>query len=131
VYKYGTSGFPNLSFNSSNYWVDVLYKPTTTAAASVTTAAKPTEQAQTIQRLDVKVVPNPTTSFFKLLIQSADRASVEVRVIDALGRTVDTKRGISSNSSLSIGHNYRPGSYYVQVMQGTKKATAKLVKLRQ
>ncbi len=27
VYKYGTSGFPNQSWNSSNYWVDVVFQP--------------------------------------------------------------------------------------------------------
>jgi hypothetical protein len=26
VYKYGVSGFPNLSFNATNYWVDVLFE---------------------------------------------------------------------------------------------------------
>jgi hypothetical protein len=25
VYKYGTSGFPNQSYNASNYWVDVVF----------------------------------------------------------------------------------------------------------
>ena len=27
VYKYGSNGFPNQSYRSSNYWVDVLYTP--------------------------------------------------------------------------------------------------------
>jgi hypothetical protein len=28
VYRYGTSGFPNSSYNASNYWVDVVFKLT-------------------------------------------------------------------------------------------------------
>ena len=27
VYRYGTSAFPNLTFNSTNYWVDVVFVP--------------------------------------------------------------------------------------------------------
>ena len=28
VYKYGASGFPTLSYSSTNYWVDVVYTQT-------------------------------------------------------------------------------------------------------
>ena len=27
VYRYGSSGFPNLSYQASNYWIDVLFEP--------------------------------------------------------------------------------------------------------
>ncbi len=34
VYRYGTSGFPNQTYQGCNYWVDVIFQPNTTAAAS-------------------------------------------------------------------------------------------------
>lgn len=33
VYRYGTSGFPNQTWNSSNYWVDVVFNDTSPASA--------------------------------------------------------------------------------------------------
>jgi hypothetical protein len=27
VYRYGASGFPNQTYNASNYWVDVVFQP--------------------------------------------------------------------------------------------------------
>jgi hypothetical protein len=52
VYKYGSSGFPTKTWKASNYWVDLLFAPstsstgvaapTTTSAAPTTTSAAPT-----------------------------------------------------------------------------------------
>ena len=36
VYRYGVSGFPTQTFQSTNYWVDVVYEPTTIADVFVT-----------------------------------------------------------------------------------------------
>ncbi|MGE5570048.1 MAG: DUF4082 domain-containing protein [Rhodospirillales bacterium] len=33
VYRYGTSGFPNQTYQGCNYWVDVIFQPDTTTAA--------------------------------------------------------------------------------------------------
>jgi hypothetical protein len=33
VYRYGASSFPDQSFNATNYWVDVLFEPSDSAAA--------------------------------------------------------------------------------------------------
>lgn len=53
---------------------------------------------------------------------------VQVRIVDALGRVVEARQGVPSNSSLPIGHHYRPGIYIVEVMQEDRKVTLKLVK---
>jgi hypothetical protein len=45
-----------------------------------------------------------------------------------LGKVIDTKQGITTNSTLSIGHLYRPGVYYAEVLQNGKKVAVKLVK---
>jgi hypothetical protein len=48
--------------------------------------------------------------------------------MDALGRTVEWKRNVAANSTLTIGNGYRAGVYYAEVMQGSKKITVKLMK---
>ncbi|WP_448631446.1 DUF4082 domain-containing protein [Cellulomonas soli] len=50
-YAYGTGSFPKSTYKSTNYWVDVLFTPTTTttapAPAPTTTAPAPTPTATT------------------------------------------------------------------------------------
>lgn len=41
VYKYGSSAFPNNSWQASNYWVDVLFVPSSSNSSSTPTASAP------------------------------------------------------------------------------------------
>ena len=52
VYKYGTSGFPTSTYQSTNYWVDPLFVPMSAPVTS--TSTKPTTSAPTTTK--------PTTS---------------------------------------------------------------------
>jgi hypothetical protein len=72
--------------------------------------------------------PNPTQHFFTLRIQSQSNAPVQLRIVDGVGRVVEARQGVGANSTLGVGHSYRPGVYYVQVLQSTQKASLKLVK---
>jgi hypothetical protein len=130
VYKYGATGFPNQSFNSSNYWVDVLFKATV-ATTSITAAKVVLSEQPLEQKLSVQALPNPTMSYFTLLTKGSSKSSIELRVIDALGRVVESKKGLTANGSVQIGQGYRPGAYFVQAVQGNEKVMVKLVKLSQ
>jgi hypothetical protein len=68
VYRYGTSGFPTSSYQSSNYWVDVAFNaattpttvaPTTTTVAPTTTTVAPT--TTTVAPTTTIVKPTTTT----------------------------------------------------------------------
>jgi hypothetical protein len=78
--------------------------------------------------LQLSASPNPSQHFFSLRIQSQSSTPVQVRIVDAVGRVVEARQGVGANSTLAVGHSYRPGVYYVQVLQGTQKATLKVVK---
>lgn len=127
TYQYGDA-FPNQSYNASNYWVDVLFAPSTSGSVVQTEARSATESI-TSEKLAVQIMPNPSASNFTLLTQSAANGSITIRVFDALGKLIETKRGIAANGSLRIGHNYRSGVYYAEVAQGKQKLRVKLVKL--
>jgi LPXTG-motif cell wall-anchored protein len=48
AYHYGDDGgFPDNSFKATNYWVDVLFKPVSTALPSTSTSASATASAST------------------------------------------------------------------------------------
>jgi len=78
--------------------------------------------------LGLKVLSNPSASYFTLIVQSKEKAPLTLRILDASGRPVEAKNKLANNSSLSIGHQYRPGIYFAELVQGSKKVTVKLVK---
>jgi hypothetical protein len=80
------------------------------------------------QDLQVRALPNPSTTYFTLQIQSSSDKAVQLRVVDEVGRIVEGKNGIASTSTYRIGQSYRPGVYFAQVMQGGKMVTIKLIK---
>lgn len=81
-----------------------------------------------LAQLSVKAQPNPATQFFSLRLQSKETTAATVIINDAKGRLVEMKSGVASNSTLQIGRAYKPGVYYVEVIQGTAKSVVTLVK---
>jgi P pilus assembly chaperone PapD len=80
-------------------------------------------------KLSVKVLPNPSSTYFTLVASSNDSKAVTLRVIDEKGRTIETKAGVAANGTLRLGHNYHPGTYYAELVQGAERVVVKLVKL--
>ncbi|MDQ3278667.1 MAG: PA14 domain-containing protein, partial [Bacteroidota bacterium] len=78
-------------------------------------------------QLSIKVLPNPSPSQFTLQVGAAAGERVTIRIMDMLGRIVETKT-TAANTSVQVGSTYRPGTYLVQVVQGGEKVTLKLVK---
>ena len=78
---------------------------------------------------NLSAYPNPTTSQFTLQIQSSDlNEKVQVRVYDLSGRTVQQFNNLAPNQSLRIGGMYRPGMYFVEMIQGGQRKQLKIVK---
>ena len=84
----------------------------------------------TEEELKVTVMPNPSTTYFTLKLESKYQTPVSMRVMDASGRVVDAKSKIGSNSTIQIGHNYSSGTYYAELIQGAKRKVVQLIKGR-
>lgn len=87
-----------------------------------------TDVEHTIEHLSVKAYPNPSADRFTLQLQSKQSPPVSLTISDPSGRIIETRTGLSANSSIEIGANYRPGVYYAYVVQGAEKFTVKLIK---
>ncbi len=81
-----------------------------------------------VPELRVRVQPNPSTQYFNLIINSSSATLVIVKVVDVLGRIIETKTVIGVNQSIRVGENNAPGFYFAQVMQGSEKIVVKLLK---
>jgi hypothetical protein len=120
------SNIPNVIWNSyvcgnaptvvSNGW---------TSSQFITEENKANEEVFT-----VKVIGNPSTSYFTLQLQSSSQAPVQIRVTDATGRMVEAKANNNANSTVQIGHEFKPGIYYAELLQGSSRKVVQLMKLR-
>ncbi|MCK9404311.1 MAG: T9SS type A sorting domain-containing protein, partial [Chitinophagaceae bacterium] len=101
---------------------------TTTVAQSV--SIEKTEQPTTEEELKVTVMPNPSSTYFTIKLESKYETPVNMRVLDAGGRVIDAKSQISSNSTFQVGHGYSSGTYFAELLQGSRRKVVQLVKAR-
>jgi hypothetical protein len=88
------------------------------------------ETVTTEEDLNVVAMPNPSTTYFTLKVTSRNKEEINMRVLDAGGRVIDAKSKIVPNSTLQIGQNYSSGTYYAELIQGTRRKVVQLIKGR-
>ncbi|MEJ7682323.1 MAG: T9SS type A sorting domain-containing protein [Segetibacter sp.] len=82
-----------------------------------------------VEALTLKAFPNPSTNYFTLKLESRVNGKAQLKVFDVSGRPVYLTEG-SSNQTYRFGDAFASGSYFLQVTQGEKKQTLKLIKLK-
>ncbi len=80
--------------------------------------------------LEIKVLGNPSRSFFTIQMNSKHELPVQVRVFDINGRPLESKANQLPNSNIQIGHNLGSGTYYAEFLQGTRRKVIQLIKVR-
>ena len=79
------------------------------------------------EELSVVVSPNPSESYFTLLVHSGSNKNVEVAVYTIGGKLIQKQKG-SVSESYRFGDSYIAGTYVVKVNQGNKQVIVKVVK---
>ncbi|HXB05465.1 MAG TPA: T9SS type A sorting domain-containing protein, partial [Puia sp.] len=93
---------------------------TTAAAKSFEPGAKPTI---------VEVYPNPSSGIFRLYLSLDKPQDVLLNLMSADGRVLQTIRAASAMGVINIDASaYRPGIYFLKVIQGNEVKTIKLLK---
>jgi hypothetical protein len=77
--------------------------------------------------LVVKVSPNPSNSYFTLLVESSSSEKVEITVYTNDGKLIERLNG-NVFESFRFGDSYLPGVYFVKVKQGSKEKVVKVVR---
>jgi len=106
--------------------------PTTPAEIKPVVNIAPSNDKNTLlnpESFKVIVAPNPSTTYFKIRVQSNSNEMISIKVFDALGRVVAIITGAQKNQDVTLGENYRGGSYFAEVVQGVNHKTVKLIKL--
>ncbi|RXK61634.1 T9SS type A sorting domain-containing protein [Lacibacter luteus] len=77
----------------------------------------------------IKAYPNPSSSYFIIKIESSDtKKPINVRVLSIDGKIIELRKDVTAGQTIEIGNGYYPGTYIVEVMQGERKTTMKLIK---
>ena len=50
-----------------------------------------------------------------------------MQVVDENGRVIEQRNNIKAESVLNVGTLYRPGIYYIRILQGKEKRELKLI----
>jgi hypothetical protein len=130
VYKYSaTSVFPNTTYQTSNYWVDIVFTTTLGGRVGHLQSSQDENEQVSSQKLMVKLTPNPSASYFKLIAMSSNEAPVMVRISDISGRTIGNQR-MTPNSLLRLGDTWTTGTYFAEVIQGNERRVIKMVKIK-
>ena len=86
-------------------------------------------QSSLMNGLNVKVYPNPASDYFNITINSNDtKRKIIAQVFDQYGRSIET-RNANANSLIRVGDRYRPGTYFVRIIQGNEHKEIKLIKM--
>lgn len=80
-------------------------------------------------KLEAHAMPNPSNTYFNIVIGSKDKNPVTIRITDIFGRIVERYEKISSNAVLQIGSKLTSGSYYVEIVQGEQRKIVKITKV--
>jgi uncharacterized repeat protein (TIGR03803 family) len=79
-------------------------------------------------RFNVSAFPNPARGAYILRIQSRSSQHLQIRILDAVGRTVEIRSNVAASVPVFLGLGYRSGVYFAEVIQGSEKVTLKLIK---
>lgn len=79
-------------------------------------------------KLDLKVTPNPSRTYFTLYVRSNSDKPATLQVFDLFGRIKEVRR-FYPDATIRLGDNYRPGVYFVKITQGNVEVYTALLKL--
>ncbi|MEJ7681703.1 MAG: T9SS type A sorting domain-containing protein [Segetibacter sp.] len=99
-----------------------------TSLRSAAEAVQPKEGVQSLE-FDARAYPNPTTSSFTIKVSGNNRKElISMTVTDVNGRVIEKRNNLTAGPTLQIGSGYRPGIYFLQMLQGKARTQVKLLK---
>jgi hypothetical protein len=85
------------------------------------------DQPQPSDEISAAVYPNPTTSTFRIRLNSASRAIVSLKLYDMQGRIL-MQKNIKANELDQFGQELKAGAYILEILQNEQKMNRKLIK---
>ena len=111
------------------YWVNVTLNTCTSSDSITVTFTDPTGILETIKKLDVQVIPNPSRGNFFILINFNGTGPIGVRILDILGSTVFQHlfENIPLEKRCSVSLSHLPGGIYYLIASSDQERIVKKV----
>ncbi|MEO5984796.1 MAG: T9SS type A sorting domain-containing protein, partial [Ferruginibacter sp.] len=122
----------NVGFTVETISVDVLSESNSTLPAINRNQKADINAIDTrvAKSLEVIAYPNPSDKHFTVQLGSNDvKTKIQMQVSDQYGRLLEKRENVIIGSMIQLGRLYRPGIYYVRIIQGKDHKEIKLVKL--
>jgi len=76
----------------------------------------------------IDIIPNPSSNYFNLVINTKNATSISIRIMDVLGRVVEMKNNMAISEKYTFGNGFKPGMYLAEIIQGTNRKVIRVVK---
>jgi hypothetical protein len=76
----------------------------------------------------IDIIPNPSSNYFSLVINTKEPSPVSIRIMDVLGRVVEVKNNMAVSEKYTFGNALKPGVYLAEIIQGKNRKVIRLVK---
>jgi hypothetical protein len=104
--------------------------PNCVAPVTAARAAAIATEPQGDGPLSLKVIPNPSSTYFSLVLRSLSKEKINLKVMDVAGRVIEQRSDVKANSTLQLGSRYYSGMYFAEITQGSDKVIVRLLKQR-
>ncbi len=110
---------------NSNSFTITLPKLSTTAVI----LARPTLTAiePDVDDSDLKISPNPFAGSCKVISNIEDKIS-KISIYDMNGQQIEVVQNISNSNEITIGASLKSGAYVIQIVEGDKIKTSRVIK---
>jgi len=78
------------------------------------------------KELSVLAFPNPTENRSTVRINNATKEKIKIKVTDFYGKLLEQRT--TNSTTFQLGATYKPGVYYVEIIQGQQRKMLKLLK---
>ncbi len=86
------------------------------------------QETVSTENFNVNVYPNPSNNYFNLKTTSSDNTQIMLRVFDLQGKMIKAT-SVNANEISTIGNEFKPGVYILELVQGKVRQTKKIIKL--
>jgi hypothetical protein len=76
----------------------------------------------------IDIIPNPSSNYFNLVINTKGASPVSIRIMDVLGRVIEMKNDMAVSEKYTFGNGLKPGVYLAEIIQGNNRKVMRLVK---
>jgi uncharacterized delta-60 repeat protein len=131
----GNPGNPNQNCLSPNAVATHLRNGSTLgfcSSSAVLTRSAPQEEMLQSKALGLvlRAIPNPSYSHFNITVKGdKEKGRVFLKVVNMLGQVVETRSIMQLDEVISLGEQYKPGTYLIEVLQGEARLQVKVIKM--